>query len=155
MVITEERESSINNKVEVSYLPQHLDNPITPESADELAAVIDEMVSEVDSDQDYVTIILTSPRGKVAVLNIGILAGKGIGSIEYQGDDEGGNYSKGVEDVGRPVFYYDFGNPRFFPGDSRVAIDSIKQALVRFYETDGSRPDNINWQEWSTEAVDW
>ncbi|WP_107658087.1 Imm1 family immunity protein [Nocardia suismassiliense] len=148
------REPSIKSTVEVSYLPQHRDDPITPESADELVAVIDDMVSDFDLDHSYMMIILTSAEDKVAVLNIGILADKGVGSMEFQGD-EGGYYSKGVEDAGKPVFNWDFGNPRFFPGDSRIEIESIKQALVQFYETGGSRPENVDWQEWSDETVDW
>ena len=134
--------------VRVLYQPKHIDAPILPTSAEEFAAVVDAMAADdTDFMDSYATVFIETTRGSHILLGLGVFARKDVGAILYQGD-LGEYYTKGDRPIDREVFYLDFGNARYFPPDSEIALTEIKATLAALFDNDGALPSTVAWQQW-------
>ncbi|WP_330185153.1 Imm1 family immunity protein [Nocardia sp. NBC_01503] len=135
-------------KFDAGYLPRHVDDPIVPSSGKDLAAIIDEMYSSTNEECSLLSIAVRNSEGIYVVqMDIGVRAAEPLGCLRYIAA-EGDVYSKGKYLSNEPVAYYDFGNERLFAPGSQIPLDAVKAAVIQLFDSNGGKPDCVEWQEW-------
>ncbi|GAM46699.1 hypothetical protein NSK11_contig00039-0001 [Nocardia seriolae] len=133
--------------VEVAYLPEHRKNPIWPNSAEELVGIVDQFSTGERPSCTLMWIILTDDQDETSILFVGISPGASTGSLLFQGE-EGQFFSKGLDDAEGIEEYFDFGECRRHPENSKIDISGVRAAVAEFYSISGKLPKCIEWQDY-------
>lgn len=128
------------------YLHEHENAPITLTTPDDIDALIERVRAESPQAAPILMDVHLSGDPFSQGLDIGVRSNCGI--VRYSGD----KWPRGVISIGEQseleeeVAYFYMGNWRGFPSNSEVPLNMVRQALKEFMETDGKRPECIQWQ---------
>ncbi len=132
--------------LDVFYLHEHEDAPITVATAAEVDSLIERVRAESPRTAPILMDIHLSGDPFTQGLDVGVRDDSGI--VRYSG----GKWPRGVISVGSDVSrtaevaYFYMGNWRGFPPNSELPLALVRQAIKEFMDTNGERPECIRWQ---------
>lgn len=132
--------------LDVYYLYDHGDKPITLSTDDEVDDLIDRVRRESPADAPVLMDVHLSGDPYTQGLDVGIAGDRGV--IRYSGRD----WPRGVVSVGEglpvsePRSYYYMGHERDFPANAEVPLTAVRAAIKEFMESNGERPNSVQWR---------
>lgn len=130
------------------FLPEHREQPAVARTAEEVNAIIDELLAQ-DYDSSMATMVIAEQRDAdeyIAELSIGVDPDRGVGSAQYATPD-GAWFTKGQPSTHPEVLYCYFGNEREFPHDSEIPLSELRTVVATFLATGGRRTGSVSWQD--------
>jgi hypothetical protein len=137
--------------LEVYYLPEHADHPLTITTPDQVQALISTMSATSPPDAPLLAEIHLAGDPYTQGFEVGVRSDHGV--IRYTGRQwrHGITSTTEAPDPGtgadnRPCAYFYMGHWREFPAEAEIPLPQIAQAVNEFLDTSGERPTNIRWQ---------
>lgn len=137
--------------LEVYYLSEHADRPLTVATPDQVDDLISTMNAASPPGAPVLAEIHLAGDPYTQGLEVGVGADRGV--LRYTGRQwrHGVTSTAETPDPGpgaetRPCAYFYLGHWREFPLNAEIPLPQITQAVKEFLDTNGQRPTNIRWQ---------
>lgn len=127
------------------YEREHGENPIRLETPADVDAMVDALRAQ-ETWPLLAQVYVSDDLGK-SELSAGVRGDVGV--LRYAGEDAfEGLYSLGDGPAdGEWILYYYVTADTPFPPNAEVPLAVVRDALVEYLESNGARPNNVEWQE--------
>lgn len=141
--------------IEAYYRHEHDDEPVVVRTDGDVDQLIDALLAESFDHTMAAFYVTERPATDQGYpdhdFRVGINAEQGVGGLKFAGTHD---YIRGVwYAVGRvpeatKVFYEYAGHPEDFPIDSQISVEQVREAVKKFLNSGGERPDSVEWRAW-------
>ncbi len=131
----------------VHYLVEHADNPVTVNTPDEVRTLLRAVRDAYPDGRPVLLTVVVADDPWKSELSVGIDGDKGVLHYSGEGTPPNGVYSENPTPSNpSPVIYYYVSADTEFPANAEIPFSTVEAAVVEYLTTEGEQPAAVNWQ---------